>query len=93
MKDNHVAILLEDIQSQFKVFGEGLSAVREDVGAIKTQLNNTNEVLLETRFLVKDMQMDINELKIGQKQTNQRLTRIEHTVAQHGRKLTTTGPK
>lgn len=52
MTAREVAVLIEDLRSQFKVFGEGLAALREKVEGIANALANVIEriTLIEARL-------------------------------------------
>ena len=39
MDDNRVAVILEDLRSQFKVFGEGLQMVNDKIDRVETKLD------------------------------------------------------
>ncbi|MGE5557805.1 MAG: hypothetical protein ACM3WV_04255 [Bacillota bacterium] len=43
MEDSKVAILLEDIKSQFKVFGEGLQMLNEKMDTIDQKVNKLDQ--------------------------------------------------
>jgi len=43
MTAREVAVLIEDLRSQFKTFGEGLATLREKVEGINEALGNTME--------------------------------------------------
>ena len=40
MDDNKVAVLLENLMSQFRTFGEGLDGLREEVKQFREETNN-----------------------------------------------------
>jgi peptidoglycan hydrolase CwlO-like protein len=56
MDDNKVAVLLENLSSQFKVFGEGLEIVQRQV----SELNQKVDGLIEDMDMVKPALVKIN---------------------------------
>ncbi|MFC1632502.1 hypothetical protein ACFL2I_08115 [Candidatus Omnitrophota bacterium] len=42
-KDREFGVILEDLSSQFRTFGEGLEFVRADVGELKEEVRGTRE--------------------------------------------------
>ncbi|HBE78201.1 MAG TPA: hypothetical protein DDW65_10530 [Firmicutes bacterium] len=40
MDDNKVAVLLEDLMSQFRTFGEGLGGLRDEMKEFRSETNN-----------------------------------------------------
>jgi len=94
MDDDHVSVILEDIQSQFRAFGEGLGAVRSDVSEMKTDLKETKETVDKNSFLIKhvlqeqqEMKKDITEIKTDIKEMKQDIKRIDKKVSVHDKKL------
>ena len=41
MDDNKVAVLLEDLMSQFRTFGEGLDGLRDEMKEFRKETNNS----------------------------------------------------
>jgi len=86
-----VAVLIENFQSQFRVFGEGLSIVREDLAAVKRKGDITFEELgrqRETMSMmkakvdliaedIKIIKTDVAEIKIVVKVHDKRLIHLE----------------
>lgn len=56
MDDNKVTVLLENLSSQFKVFGEGLEIVQRQV----SELNQKVDGLIEDMDMVKPALVKIN---------------------------------
>jgi hypothetical protein len=72
MEDHHVAILLEEIRSQFRVFGEkldsldqkieqGLQDVKKEIAEFK--LENRNEHM-QLRQAVKELDNEVQDVKL-----------------------------
>jgi hypothetical protein len=49
MEDNKVAVLLEQLMSQFRTFGEGLDDLRFEVKEIKKDLSNFQDKMADFR--------------------------------------------
>lgn len=95
------AILNESLRSDFKIFGEGLSLLQDDVKELKKDMAEVKEVQVKHTFLLnyvmseqKEMKEDISELKEDVKvlkedvkQLDKKVDRIEKTVTIHDRKL------
>ena len=66
MDDNKVAVLLEDLQSQFRTFGEGLVGLRDEVREVKNDLadfrSETNQRFLENGREHKQLMQIVKEL-------------------------------
>ncbi|HBE79161.1 MAG TPA: hypothetical protein DDW65_15510 [Firmicutes bacterium] len=45
MDDNKVAVLLEDLMSQFRTFGEGLQPLNDKVDRVETKVDNLDTKL------------------------------------------------
>ncbi len=45
MDDNKVAVLLEDLMSQFRTFGEGLDGLRDEIKDFRKETNNRLETI------------------------------------------------
>lgn len=70
MEDNQVAVLLEDLRAQFRIFGEGLQLlndkvdkgfqeVKEEIDLLKTELTNFKD---QNRREHQQLQQAITEL-------------------------------
>ncbi|MFA5928856.1 MAG: hypothetical protein WC838_06135 [Candidatus Margulisiibacteriota bacterium] len=84
MEDDHVSIMLEHIQSDFRVFGEGLAntnrkldIVIQDVGMLKEKVDKNTFMIGYLADGQKDMKREMNT----------RFDRIEDKLAVHDRKL------
>jgi outer membrane murein-binding lipoprotein Lpp len=74
MEDSHVAVLLEDLHSQFKVFGESLQATRDDVQATRDEMHAMRAELVAKIDGVAD---DVAVLKTDVADLKTRMTRVE----------------
>jgi hypothetical protein len=72
-----VAVLLEDLRGQFKAFGEGLEALRDDVGGIKVNQAKTLERVTMLEITVRKIQSDVAEIKESIKGQDKRLATLE----------------
>ncbi len=78
MDDNKVAILLEDLRAQFRIFGEGLEILHGEIKEVKKEIadsrNETNQRFLENgrehqqlmqmvKELDKEVQVEIKRVK------------------------------
>jgi len=71
MDDNQVAVLLENLMSQFRTFGEGLDGLREDVKQFREETNNRFDKLemqnrqehLQLMQAIKETDTEVQELK------------------------------
>ena len=45
MDDNRVAVLMEDLMSQFRTFGEGLDGLRDEIKDFRKETNNRLETI------------------------------------------------
>ena len=45
MDDNEVAVLMEDLMSQFRTFGEGLQLLNDKVDRVETKVDKIDEKL------------------------------------------------
>ena len=70
MATDPIAVILEDLRSQFKVFGEGLQGVDEKVTRIRDDIERIQEDLA---FIKMDLSWIKNELKA-------KVTREEHAA-------------
>jgi hypothetical protein len=87
MSQNHTNILLEQLSSEFKVFGEGLSTVIVDVAEIKADLKKTNEKVDLNSFQIRMVRDDLSEFK---NDTQSRLGSIEAKLENHERHIVNT---
>ncbi|MCG2694457.1 hypothetical protein L6261_00005 [Candidatus Parcubacteria bacterium] len=93
-KDHYTAIILEEMRSDFKMFGEVLSGVNdklevvrkkgdatfEEVGKIKIEIGVIKEDIVEMKGDIVEMKGDIVEIKGDIVEINGRLTNIETEV-------------
>jgi hypothetical protein len=78
MEDAHVAVLLEDLRSQFKVFGEALESTREvlqrEIAEVSSNLRHEmGEVSSSLGRKIDDVAADVTEVKV-------RLSRVEERL-------------
>jgi len=63
MDDNKVAVLLENLMSQFRTFGEGLDGLREEVKQFREETNNRFEKLeIQNRLEHQQLMQMVKEL-------------------------------
>jgi hypothetical protein len=70
MDDNKVAVLLEDLITKFRTFGEGLDGLRDEVKEFRGETNNRLNVLEQK---VTGLKLDFSELKAENKHDHQQL--------------------
>ena len=58
-QDREIKVILEDIQSQFRVFGEGMEDVRSRLGKIET---NVAEVKIDIHMIKSSMDRFFSQL-------------------------------
>ena len=65
MEDSKVAVILEDLRSQFRVFGEGVQMLNEKVDMLDSKVNALdNKVnVLDKKVDVLDKKLDRHEIK------------------------------
>lgn len=72
VEDSEVAVILEDIRSQFRVFGEGLQALNEKVDRIDQKLDahieenrrQFDQNALEHRQMAQELQQNAQEHRL-----------------------------
>jgi len=83
---DHVAILLEGLKSDFKIFGESLAAVREkgeatfeEVGYLREDVNVLKTDVAELKTDVAELKTDVAELKtdVGMLKTDMQTVKEE----------------
>ncbi|MFC1595845.1 hypothetical protein ACFL4D_00990 [Candidatus Margulisiibacteriota bacterium] len=87
MKDDHVAVLLEDLNSQFKAFGEGLENNNRKLDIVIEDVNLLKEKADGNRIIGICLQEDVKEIKQDMKKIDKRLNLIEIKVSAHDQKL------
>lgn len=82
--ENHVAVILEDMQSQFKAFGDGQSVLIDRVNKIDIRLSNVEDKVVDVRFNsvvaegeLKEIKRDIKD---GFKDSMEYFSRIEEEM-------------
>jgi predicted RNase H-like nuclease (RuvC/YqgF family) len=69
MDDNLVAVLIEDLQPQFRSFGEGLQLLNDKVDRVETKVDNLDKKL--------DTHIEENRRDVGQnRQEHQQLMQM-----------------
>ena len=74
ISDNHVAVLLEGLKSDFKIFGESLTAVREKSDATFEAVGRLQE---DVSVLKSDMQTVKEELHLIRNELKEKVSREE----------------
>jgi len=81
-------IVLEDLRSQFKVFGESLDAVKkkgeetfEEVGNIKVEITEIKTEITEIKTEITEIKTEITEIKKRLDSIEKRLSRVESNPA------------
>ena len=77
MTAREVAVLIEDLRSQFKVFGEGLDAVKAKVDSLFDQVGKLTEDVFVIKTDVRIIKADIAEIKETLKSHEKRLAQLE----------------
>jgi hypothetical protein len=81
MEDRHVAVLLEDLRSQFKAFGEDLLGVRAQLTRETTRLSGEIEhVARHLGGKIDSVASDVAVLKTDTADMKSRLTRVEERL-------------
>ena len=63
MDDNKVAVLLETLSSQFKVFGEGLEIVQRQVSEVNQKVDGLEKKVDGIEMKVDGLEMKVNSLE------------------------------
>ena len=87
MTAQEVGVLIEDLRSQFRIFGEHLSTVKEDLSAVKKKVDAIFEEAgrqKEDVFIIKSdiriIKNDIAEIKETLKSHDKRIAHLEGSV-------------
>lgn len=83
------AVVNEDLKSQFKVFGEGLSGVRETVNLIAGGMDHVKSDIVDIKSELKDIKGDIKVIKGNIVEINEKLDNKaeKEAVADHEKRL------
>jgi chromosome segregation ATPase len=73
-------VVLEDLRGQFKVFGEGLDAVRADMNEVRKQGNATFEAVGELKEDVAVLKEDVAVLKGDMQEVKEELHLIRNEL-------------
>jgi|GEM_PF-1083745 len=57
------AVITEDLQSQFKVFGEDLTSVKEKVNLLADDMDHVKSDIVDIKMEIKYMKGDIKDIK------------------------------
>jgi chromosome segregation ATPase len=87
--DNHyVAALLEDLRSQFRIFGEGLEFVREKGEATFNAVGELQEQVSDLKLKVNDLSLKTDWLQSGLKSVKIEIANIKLELAEIKKLLT-----
>lgn len=82
-----VGVLIEKLQSEFHVFGEGLTSLRSDVESLKTDMGTVKSDLSLLKVDVAVLKVDAGTLKFAVTQIMTDVKEIKAAVCNHGRRL------
>lgn len=87
MEDSKVAVILEDLRSQFRVFGEGLQMLNEKVDRIDNKVNVLdNKVnVLDNKVNALDKKLERHEIK--NEEDNRLLMQMIRELSEEQQKL------
>ncbi len=80
MDDNKVAVLLEQLLSEFRTFGEGLQIVQNEQGEQRRILNGLVDDMDIVKPTLKCLTSDMDVLKPSLAKINNRLDSIENEI-------------
>lgn len=85
-KRDQYTVVLEDLRSQFKVFGENLAITREvfsrDIGEVKTEIVKIHNEIAEIHAEIAEIHDEIAEIHDEIAKTNERISALDVRVAQ-----------
>ena len=81
MKDYHVAVLLEDLNSKFDAVTELVTGVAKDVSVVKTDLAEAKTDLGEVKDTVRTIKAAVTDQTHELKDHDKRLRHLEHKAA------------
>jgi archaellum component FlaC len=81
MKNDHVAVLLEDMNSKFHAVTELVTSVAKDVSVVKSDLAEVKTGLIEVKDTVRTIKAAVTNQTHELKDQNSRLRHLEHKVA------------
>lgn len=70
MDDSKAAVLLEDLQAQFRTFGEGLDSLRDELKELR---NDTSRRLDNLENKVTDFSIEFKTFQVNNKQEHEQL--------------------
>ena len=80
-KDNfsprEVAVIIENFQSQFRTFGEGMDAMRAKLNSTFDHVGRLTEDMFVVKTDIRIMKNDIAEIKVLLRDHDSRLTKLE----------------
>ena len=77
MDDNRVAVILEDLRSQFKVFGEGLQMVNDKIDRVEQKVDQVEQKL---DAHIEQNQRDFEQNRQEHKQLMQMINELDNEV-------------
>ena len=77
MTAQEVAVLVEALRSEFRVFGEGLKAIKERVDSLFNQTGKLTEDVFMIKTDVRIIKTDIAEIKNALKGQDKRISHLE----------------
>ncbi len=80
MKEKEFQVILEDIRSQFKTFGEGLGIVSDDLKELKGDIKSVKGRLNDLELHIKSIELTQSTFKNEFKDLKGRLTSIEEEL-------------
>ena len=96
--DRKFTVILEDLRSQFEVFGEGLQDVREHVGRVEKTVEEMKAVMVtkdELRFVVSqlatkdELRQLSSQMATNQTATKESLDRFFNIMSDHEHRIHT----
>lgn len=78
--ESHLAVVLENIRSQFKVFGEGLIDLRKKSDVMNSNIENLMEQMGDIRFRLARVEGRIDKLEESNARIEEKVSRIENDI-------------
>jgi len=77
MTASEVGAIIERLEGEFKIFGEGLVALREDVKEVRAAQSSTLERVTMLELLTRKISKDVSEIRDILHTHDRRLTKLE----------------
>lgn len=81
MDDNKVAVLIENLMSQFRTFGDGLQGLRDDMSIVKADIETIKDDLgdlkVTNRIEHQQITQMIQELNHDQREMKQKIDELD----------------